>query len=153
MPEYLDDLHDVFFVLSGRVKVTFYAESGREIDFRDLQAGESFGELSAIDGKPRSASAWSPRTFDATVAVMTAPDFLGVLLHPERRIATLRKLTMLVRSLSERVQEQAERVEVRICHERCAWRAAPCSTTTSPGSRPPRSTWRSPTASTPIARR
>lgn len=114
--EYLDDSHDVFFVLSGRLKVTFYAESGREIDFRDLQAGESFGELSAIDGQPRSASVIAQS--DATVAVMTAPDFLAAMRsHPAIAMATLRKLTMLVRSLSERVQEQAERVEVRICHE------------------------------------
>ena len=49
---------------------------------------------------------------------MTAPDFRAALrVHPEMAMATLRKLTSLVRSLSERVQEQAERVEVRICHE------------------------------------
>ena len=114
--EYLDDSHEVFFVLSGLLKVTFYAESGREIDFRDLKAGQSFGEMSAIDGKPRSASVIAQT--DATVAAMTAPDFLTMLRgHPELAMATLRKLTMLVRSLSERVQEQAERVEVRICHE------------------------------------
>jgi CRP-like cAMP-binding protein len=114
--EYLDDSHDVFFVMNGLLKVTFYAESGREIDFRDLQPGQSFGELSAIDGQPRSASVIAQT--DATIAVMTAPDFLGaVRTHPAIAMATLRKLTMLVRSLSERVQEQAERVEVRICHE------------------------------------
>ena len=58
---------------------------------------------------------------------MTAPDFLTMLQRPspELAIATLRKLTMLVRSLSERVQGvQARRVEVRICHEllRCGAR-------------------------------
>jgi CRP/FNR family transcriptional regulator, cyclic AMP receptor protein len=114
--EYLDDSHDMFFVLAGALKVTFYSESGRQIDFRDLHAGESFGELSAIDGQRRSASVIAQT--DATVAAMTAPDFLTLLRgHPELAMATLRKLTMLVRSLSERVQEQAERVEVRICHE------------------------------------
>jgi CRP/FNR family cyclic AMP-dependent transcriptional regulator len=114
--EYLDDSHEVFFVLSGQLKVTFYAESGREIDFRDLKAGQSFGEMSAIDGKPRSASVIAQT--DATVAAMTAPDFLTALrTYPVVAMATLRKLTSLVRSLSERVQEQAERVEVRICHE------------------------------------
>lgn len=114
--EYLDDSHEVFFVLNGQLKVTFYAESGREIDFRDLKPGQSFGEMSAIDGQPRSASVIA--LTDATVAAMTAPDFLAALrTYPAVAMASLRKLTNLVRSLSERVQEQAERVEVRICHE------------------------------------
>lgn len=114
--EYLADSHDVFLVLSGQLKVTYYAESGREIDFRDLHPGQSFGELSAIDGQPRSASVIAQK--DSTVGVMTAPDFITALrTHPAMAMATLCKLTILVRSLSERVQEQAERVEVRICHE------------------------------------
>ena len=114
--EYLADSHDVFLVLSGQLKVTYYAESGREIDFRDLHPGQSFGELSAIDGQPRSANVIAQT--DATVGNMTAPDFLAVLRqHPEVALAALRKLTMLVRLLSERIQEQTEKVEVRICHE------------------------------------
>ena len=111
-----DDSHEVCFILSGRLKVTLFSESGREIEFRELRAGESFGELSAIDGKPRSANVIAQS--EASVGTMTAPDFLATLReHPEVAIATLRKLTGLVRSLSERVQEQTEKVEVRICHE------------------------------------
>src|ERR1044072_7476223 len=48
--------HDVFFVINGRVRVTIFALSGREVSFRDLAPGASFGELSAIDGQRRSAS-------------------------------------------------------------------------------------------------
>ena len=49
---------------------------------------------------------------------MSAPNFLTTLReHPEVALAALRKLTMLVRLLSDRVQEQTEKVEVRICHE------------------------------------
>ena len=113
---YQDDSHDVFFIASGRLKVTLFSESGREVEFRELHSGQSFGELSAIDGQPRSANVIAQT--DATVGNMTAPEFLTILRqHPEVALAALRKLTMLVRLLSERVQEQTEKVEVRICHE------------------------------------
>ena len=113
---YQDDSHDLCFILSGRLKVTLFSESGREIEFRDLGAGQSFGELSAIDGQPRSANVIAQT--EATVGTMTAPDFIAALRqHPEVALGTLRKLTNLVRLLSERVQEQTEKVETRICHE------------------------------------
>ena len=53
---YQDNSHDLFFILSGQLKVTIYSEAGREVAFRELHAGQSFGELSAIDGQPRSAN-------------------------------------------------------------------------------------------------
>jgi len=46
----------VFFILSGRVKVTLYGEEGREIVLAVLKEGDMFGELSIIDDKPRSAN-------------------------------------------------------------------------------------------------
>jgi CRP/FNR family cyclic AMP-dependent transcriptional regulator len=111
-----DDSHEICFILSGRLKVTLFSESGREIEFRELRSGDSFGELSAIDGELRSANVIAQT--EACVGTMTAPDFLATLReHPEVAMGTLRKLTSLVRSLSERVQEQTEKVEVRICHE------------------------------------
>src|ERR1700741_4706852 len=47
---------DVYFVVSGIVRVVNYSLQGREISFDDIEAGRFFGELAAIDGKPRSAS-------------------------------------------------------------------------------------------------
>lgn len=46
----------VYFILSGRVKVTLYGEEGREIVLAVLAEGEMFGEMSIIDDKPRSAN-------------------------------------------------------------------------------------------------
>ena len=48
--------HDVYFVARGRVRITIYAVNGREVTFRDLTVGASFGELSAVDGRTRSTS-------------------------------------------------------------------------------------------------
>ena len=46
----------VFFVISGKVKVTLYGEEGREIVLAILKEGDMFGEMSIIDDKPRSAN-------------------------------------------------------------------------------------------------
>jgi len=46
----------VYFILSGKAKVTLYGEEGREIVLAILKDGDMFGEMSIIDGKPRSAN-------------------------------------------------------------------------------------------------
>ncbi len=53
-----DDAGDALFVLArGRVKVVLYGESGREIILRVFRRpGDFFGEMSLLDGQPRSAS-------------------------------------------------------------------------------------------------
>lgn len=47
--------NEVFFILSGTVRAAFHGAAGKDVQFRDQHAGEMFGELSAIDGRPRSA--------------------------------------------------------------------------------------------------
>jgi CRP/FNR family cyclic AMP-dependent transcriptional regulator len=51
-----DDAHDVFVVLTG-VKVALTSADGREVVLDVVGAGDILGELSAIDGGPRSATA------------------------------------------------------------------------------------------------
>ena len=46
----------VFFIGSGSAQVVNYSELGRMVGFATLMEGDCFGELSAIDGKPRSAT-------------------------------------------------------------------------------------------------
>ena len=47
---------DVYFVLKGEVRIVNYSASGREVAYAIVPAGGYFGELSAIDGRPRSAN-------------------------------------------------------------------------------------------------
>lgn len=47
---------EVYFITSGKVKVTLYGEEGREIVLAVLKEGDVFGEMSIIDDKPRSAN-------------------------------------------------------------------------------------------------
>jgi CRP-like cAMP-binding protein len=47
---------ELYFLLSGRLKVVDFIQSGREIGFMFIKPGMHFGELALIDGKARSAS-------------------------------------------------------------------------------------------------
>jgi CRP-like cAMP-binding protein len=47
---------DVFLVLEGQARATIYSEGGVAVAYRDIGPGGIFGELAAIDGRPRSAS-------------------------------------------------------------------------------------------------
>jgi len=46
----------VYFIVSGRAKVTLYSEQGREIVLAVLKSGDMFGEMAIMDEKPRSAN-------------------------------------------------------------------------------------------------
>ena len=56
----------------GRARVVNYSVSGREITFADLVAGDYFGEIAAIDGRPRSAGVMARRGFAGAVAAAPA---------------------------------------------------------------------------------
>lgn len=99
-----DDAGDVYFLVSGDVRVTYYSATGKEITFRDQHAGEIFGELSAIDGAGRSA--YVVALSEALIATMPRASFLRTLRdYPAVAMATLNRLTRLVRLLSDRVVE------------------------------------------------
>ena len=99
-----DQSDDVYFVISGKVRATIFARSGREVAFRDMGAGEMFGDLSAIDGRPRCANVVTLE--ESTVLTMSSPAFQDVLRgHSQVAFTVLCGLTALVRHLSDRVVE------------------------------------------------
>lgn len=95
---------DVHFVVSGRVRVTSFSAGGRQVTFRDEEAGEMFGDLAAIDGQPRSADVLA---LDSVLVASLTPDAFRQLLADEAlvRERVLQRLAGLVRLLSERVIE------------------------------------------------
>lgn len=95
---------EVYFLLSGQVRITSYSEQGREVSFRDYQSGEHFGDLSAIDGQQRSADVIALE--DSLVVCISSAQFLA-LLGQEALIARhmMQHLTQLVRKLTDRVLE------------------------------------------------
>jgi len=99
-----DERRDVYFIARGTVRVIYYSACGREVSFRDLSAGEMFGELSAIDAQPRSASVMA--ITDSVIGVMPPRLFWEMLEHHQEVTAViLQRLVKLVRALSERVVE------------------------------------------------
>ena len=99
-----DDSDDVYFVISGKVRATLFSRAGKEVSFRDMGAGEMFGDLSAIDGRPRCANVITLE--ESVVLNMRSVAFRDVLRdHPQVAFAVLCGLTELVRHLSDRVVE------------------------------------------------
>ncbi len=112
----LDTGHDVAFIVEGRVRVTLYSRSGKEVTFRDLAAGEMFGELAALDGEPRSAHVIALN--DVILALVSRGDFHHLLrCHPDFAMLVLKKLSHLVRQLSERIYQFSTPVPTRVCAE------------------------------------
>ena len=101
---YHDGGRDVFFMVSGQAQATIFSLSGKQVTLQDLGPGAMFGELSAIDGRPRSAHIVA--LTDALICSMSPDDFMdAVHRYPAVADITLRRLTGMVRLLSERVFE------------------------------------------------
>lgn len=95
---------DVFFLLTGRVRITTYSANGREVSFRDYRVGEHFGDLSAIDGRMRSADVVALES--SQLACLTAEKFKQLITHePLVAQRMLQHLAGLVRQLTDRVLE------------------------------------------------
>ena len=96
---------DLFFVLRGHIRVVITAAS-REVILRDIRDGEFFGELAAIDQRPRSAGILA--ITDTLVARLTASVFRRVVHeHSDVCDQLLQTLVAEIRTLSNRVHEQS----------------------------------------------
>jgi CRP/FNR family transcriptional regulator, cyclic AMP receptor protein len=94
----------VLVVLDGRVKVGCTSEDGREIILAIRGPGDLLGELSAIDGEPRSATATALEPVEALA--VGAPDFAAFLVsHPN---VALRIMRMLSRRLRDADRKRVE---------------------------------------------
>ena len=67
----------LYLIRSGRVRIFLPNEDGREITLRLYGPGEVFGELSLLDGGPRTASAEAIEAVDAVL--LFRDDFLALL--------------------------------------------------------------------------
>ncbi len=96
-----DPGHDVVIVADGHAKVTLTSPGGREVVLEVYGPGELLGELSAIDGGPRSGSASALEPMGAPI-VPHAQFLRFVDDHPD--VATL-----LMRLLAERLRGSSSR--------------------------------------------
>ena len=102
--DYQDTSNDVFFVVSGTLRVEIQSVSGREVLLREINAGEFFGEIAAIDNQPRSSGILA--VTNVTFARMPAPELRATVhAHPDACDQLLEQLAGCVRSISNRVTE------------------------------------------------
>ena len=98
----------MFLIESGRVQIRLSDTEGDEIVLADLRAGEFFGELALLDGKPRSADAVVVE--NATLAVLARPMFLSLMeSRPQIALPLLRSMTHRLRRTDELLRHRVAR--------------------------------------------
>jgi len=96
------ETRDVFFIVSGTVRIVIYSLSGRELTLDDLHAWQFFGELAAIDGHPRSASVMA--VADTVIAALPYEAFVQLLRdEPDLAFQVMRRLASIVRTPTDRI--------------------------------------------------
>ena len=95
------DSRDVYLIQNGKLQVSMLSSAGREVILREMGPDQIFGDIAAVDHKPRSASVVA--TEDCRLAHMTGDDFVTFLGEvPQAGLWMVRQLTALVRDLTER---------------------------------------------------
>lgn len=100
----LSDGTDIYFVANGSVQILNYSPSGREISFAEVGRGGYFGELSAIDGRARSATAVAAE--DSLLASLSAQRFKDVVhKQPSVALSVLSNVSDMVRNADSRIMD------------------------------------------------
>lgn len=99
-----DHADRVFIITEGRVKIISHSDEGREIVLGVRGPGDLVGDMSAIDGSPRLASA---RALVDVVAITIGADSLRSFLesHPQASMALLRTFVGRQRDADEKRME------------------------------------------------
>jgi CRP/FNR family transcriptional regulator, cyclic AMP receptor protein len=97
---------DVYFIISGEVRVLIRTLSGRELILGEMRSGQFFGELAAIDDVKRSANVTALTRSD--MCIMPAGVFREVLQSsPVVTDRVLRLLAGRIRELNARLTEHS----------------------------------------------
>ncbi|MGD0962174.1 MAG: Crp/Fnr family transcriptional regulator [Methylomonas sp.] len=114
--------NSLYFIFSGKVRVYCTDENAKEVILTTLMAGSSFGILSLLSNRPRSATV---QALENTVCgVIAKADFLQwVQLHPESALLLLCELSDKIQSLTDKVKTLAlsgayERF-IQVLHDMC----------------------------------
>lgn len=102
--DFEDRSSDVYFILSGDVRVLIRTAAGKEVILAEMKAGQFFGEMSAIDSVARSANVTALTRSE--LCIMPAAVFRE-LLFSSRSICekVLRLLTGRIRESNARLTE------------------------------------------------
>ena len=93
----------LFIIDAGQVKVSIVSEDGREVILSLLGNGAVFGELSLLDGKPRSANVVA--TENTSLYMVRRADFLQLIYKvPKIAIALLAELAARLRRTDRKIE-------------------------------------------------
>ncbi|WP_083460555.1 Crp/Fnr family transcriptional regulator [Gulbenkiania mobilis] len=92
---------ELLFLLTGRLLVVDRTPEGQEVGLHVIQAGEYFGELSAVDGLPRAASV---RALEASqVGCLAREDFQALMIRaPDIMRTVLERFALAIRANNKR---------------------------------------------------
>lgn len=94
----------LYVVISGKLKVSVQSEDGREAILALLEDGETFGEMSLLDGHSRSAAVVAVE--DSELLVIQRRDFLHYLeRHPKVSISLLGMLCERLRLMDSAMED------------------------------------------------
>ncbi len=112
IPRHTVVLHDgdrtdnIYFVLSGALKVQISDEEGREVILSMLGPGELFGEMGVLDDHPRSATVLAVESSE--VVVIGKADFKRCLVeNPDVSLFIMRNLTKRLRLADRNIESLA----------------------------------------------
>lgn len=96
----------LFIILEGKVKVSSYSESGKEVIFSLLGGGDFFGDMSLLDGKTRSASVVAVE--DTKIQLIRRSDFYNIISeYPGIAMKLLGELASRIRKADDRIESLA----------------------------------------------
>lgn len=104
--DYEDESTDVYFIVSGEVRILIRTPAGKEVILAEMKGGQYFGELSAIDDVPRSANVTALTRSE--LCIMPAAVFREILYASRNACEkVLRLLTARVREGNARLTEHS----------------------------------------------
>ncbi len=93
----------LFIIADGQVKVSIVSEDGREVILSLLGEGAVFGELSLLDGKPRSANVVATR--NTKLYMVRRADFLQLIYTvPQIAVGLLAELAARLRKTDRKIE-------------------------------------------------
>jgi CRP/FNR family transcriptional regulator/CRP/FNR family cyclic AMP-dependent transcriptional regulator len=92
----------LFVIHQGQVKVSIVSEDGREVILSILGEGNFFGEMSLLDGNPRSANVTT--TQETELLMIRRADFLHIQRSPQTAIKLLSVLASRLRKTDRKIE-------------------------------------------------
>ena len=98
-----DEGNTLFFIVQGEVKISRESDDGREVILSLLHDSDVFGEMSLLDGMPRSANVTAME--DTELYMIKREDFLELINnHPNVSIDLLEEITHRLREAGMRIK-------------------------------------------------